>query len=153
MSESSARHGLPLLVAGQGQKDVTHNEAMILVDALLHPCIESLGRDEPPASPTLGQAWLLGDAPVGAWTGQGGALAVWTAGGWRFANPSAGTVLVDRATGRRHALGDAGWEEMLPRPVPPLAIAAPDSGAVIDVEARDVLRSLIERFRALGFLS
>ena len=74
MAEATTRHGLPLLQAGQAQKEVTHNEALVLLDLLAHPAVEGV-LATPPAAPTPGQGWIIGAGATGAWSGQDGALA------------------------------------------------------------------------------
>ena len=69
---ATARFALPLLHAGQAQKELFHNEALVLADGLLQPCVEALGLDTPPPSPAPGQCWIVGDSPTGAWAGFGG---------------------------------------------------------------------------------
>lgn len=93
MSEMTARYGLPFLVAGQGQKDITHNEALLLIDLLLHPCVESRVVSTPPVNAGTGEAWLV---PVGAtdeWAGFANSLMAWTDGGWRQLAPREGMPL------------------------------------------------------------
>jgi hypothetical protein len=98
MGETSARLGLPFLAVGQAQKELTHNEALALIDLALHAGVEAVGTNVPPAAPVEGQAWIVGSAPSGAWTGRSQALAGWTPGGWRL-----------RSRARRH--GGAGARE------------------------------------------
>ncbi|MFC5421815.1 DUF2793 domain-containing protein [Bosea eneae] len=45
------RLGLPLLAAGQAQKHVTHNDALMRLDALVHLVVSSRTQTVPPASP------------------------------------------------------------------------------------------------------
>ena len=45
------RLGLPLLAAGQAQKHVTHNDALMRLDALAHLAVASRAQTVPPGSP------------------------------------------------------------------------------------------------------
>jgi len=92
MSDETPRSGLPLLAAAQAQKHVTHNEALLQLDAL--SCARILDRDlsAPPGSPADGDAYLVKAAGTGAWTGQDGNIAYCVDGGWRFYAPFAGLI-------------------------------------------------------------
>ena len=61
-ASASPRLGLPLLFAGQSQKEFFVNEAHALVDALLHAAVEGEA-DAPPSAAEEGECWLVGDAP------------------------------------------------------------------------------------------
>ena len=54
---ATARHGFPMLVAGQAQKEFFVNEALARIDALLHPAFETVA-NTPPAVPAAGE-WIL----------------------------------------------------------------------------------------------
>lgn len=82
MTDHTARLELPLLHAGQAQKEGTHNEALTMVDLLLHGCVDSVGEDTPPAAPSVGECHVVGDAPSGEWAGHASHMAGFTAGGW-----------------------------------------------------------------------
>lgn len=90
MPEMSARLSLPFLMPAQAQKHVTHNEALELLDALVQLSVEDFGAQTPPPAPEDGTVWALGAAPVGAWAGHAGELAVWSNGGWLFIAPQGG---------------------------------------------------------------
>ena len=82
--------GLPLLEASQAQKHVTHNEALLLLDAVLHLAVISRVLAAPPASPGEGDRYLVAASATGAWLGHSGHIAFREAGSWRFAIPKAG---------------------------------------------------------------
>ncbi len=88
--QMTPRLGMPMLAAGQAGKEITHNEALARLDMLVQPAVIAMGTNIPPAGPAIGQCWIVGDAPTGAWSGHAQALAGWTDGGWRFAMPVEG---------------------------------------------------------------
>ena len=143
-TSASPRFGLPLLFAGQSQKEVFVNEAHALVDALLHPAVEGEAND-PPAAPAEGESWLVGSSPTGAWAEHAGALASFQAGGWIFAAPRDGMRVLDRATGQDIRYRD-GWQR-------PPAPAEPSGGTTVDTEARSAISSLLAALAAAGVLA
>jgi hypothetical protein len=161
---SSDRHSFPYLAAAQAQKDATHNEALALVDLAANPSALALGLDTPPPAPVPGQCWIVGSAPTGAWTGRAGALAGWTAGGWRFLAPIegmrvwiAGARLWAVRDGGAWRLGEArcnqlivGGNQVVGARQP--AVPAPSGGTTVDVEARAAITSIIERLVAHGLI-
>lgn len=160
----SDRHGFPFLAAAQAQKEVTHNEALALIDAAASPAALGLGLNQPPAAPSPGQCWIVGTVPTGAWVGQAGALACWTSGGWRFLPPVEG-MRVWIVTARLWAVRDGGaWRlgearcdtlivggQQVVGPRQP-AVPAPTGGTSIDVEARSAILALIARLQAHGLI-
>ena len=134
---STSRFGLPLLAAGQAQKEVTHNEALVLVDALIAPRVVAVNAAVPPTTASAGRCWAVGAAPTGAWAGQALALAIATANnGWRFvAMPVGAGVTVDPA-GAVWRRGQAEWL------APPL-VTLPTGGTVVDSECRAAIASLV----------
>jgi Protein of unknown function (DUF2793) len=99
MIPTTPRSGMPLLAAAQAQKHVTHNEALLQLDAL--GCARILDRDltAPPGSPGDGDTYLVHATATGDWTGQDGNIAFALDGGWRFYAPFAGLMayVVDEA--------------------------------------------------------
>lgn len=92
MTTTTPRASVPLLSAAQAQKHVTHNEALLELDALL--CCRILDRDltAPPASPADGDIYLVKATATGTWAGRDGAIAYAIDGGWRFYQPFAGLI-------------------------------------------------------------
>jgi hypothetical protein len=164
MVDASARLGLPFIVPGQAQKELFHNEALALVDAALHPVVEGAPLTAPPLSPAVGDAWLVGSAPTGAWAGQAGALAIWTAGGWRFVRPQPGMLVWDRVAGFHRRWTGTEWndgdlvgasltiggEQVVGGRGGP--IASPSGGTTIDAEARNAVAAVIVALRTHGLI-
>lgn len=138
---TSPRFALPLLFAGQAQKEAFVNEAHARTDALLHCAIE----DEtatPPTTPVEGTNWLVGASPTGAWAGQAGKIACRQAGNWLFVAPRDGMILLNRANGQQRRFF-ASW-------LAPTVPSAPSGGATIDAEARTAIDALIAALRTAG---
>jgi hypothetical protein len=90
MSDTTPRVALPLLAAAQAQKHVTHNEALLELDALIAAVILDRDLSAPPSTPSDGDTYLVKATGTGAWTGQNGKLAYSIDGGWRFYAPFEG---------------------------------------------------------------
>lgn len=165
MTESTARFALPLIAAGQAQKEVTHNEALAALDLIAHPAVTGVGVNTPPADPAPGACWIVGAAPTGAWTGHADALAGWTAGGWRFAaaregmtawtGGANGFVQFTGGTWSAGALSGAtltlGGDQVVGARRP--AIADPAGGAMADAEARAALVAALVALRGHGLIA
>ncbi|HEX4847498.1 MAG TPA: DUF2793 domain-containing protein, partial [Novosphingobium sp.] len=104
----TVRLELPLLFAGQSQKENYVNEIAARIDALLHGAIEAEA-NSPPTSPADGACWLVGSSPTGDWTGKAGKIAARQAGNWLFFTPRDGMVLLNRSTGQQVRFV-AGWQ-------------------------------------------
>lgn len=139
------RFALPLLAVAQAQKEVTHNEALTLIDALVHAAVEAGPLNDPPADPEPGRCWLAGPAPTGDWAGRASAIAIWTVGGWRFVAPRAGMAVARLADGARLRFDGSAWAG-------PAIATPPSGGSTIDAEARSALSALILHLEAQGLL-
>lgn len=88
MANTTGRLLLPYIVQSQSQKEVTHNQALNLLDVLLQAVAQDVGLNTPPGSPTVGQCWVVGSSPTGAWAGKSGQIAQAVEGGsWYFVAP------------------------------------------------------------------
>ena len=162
MTEATARFALPLLVAGQAQKEIFHNEALAAIDGALHPCVEGAPLAEPPPSPFVGQVWIVSAEAGGDWAGQSDSLAVWTSGGWRFVAPVPGLLAWNKISGVWMRWTGAVWSEgTLPATAlviggqqvvgPRLQeVPSPSGGTIIDAEARAAIDGLIATLKSHG---
>ena len=109
-TDATARLALPLLAAAQAQKHVVHNEALVLLDALVHLAVAE-ERAAPPAAPPEGGRWLVGADAVDAFAGHEGALALRQDGAWRFLAPQAGWLCWIAASRRLVVHDGALWRD------------------------------------------
>jgi hypothetical protein len=82
--------GLPYLAASQAQKHVTHNEALSMLDGLIHLAVVSRVLATPPEGPVDGARYLIAASPTGDWAGHVGEVALRMEGAWRFFTPREG---------------------------------------------------------------
>lgn len=89
MSETP-RLALPLLAAGQAQKHVTHNDALMRLDALVHLVVASRTQVTPPATPGETAAYIVPAGGAGVFADRQDQLAIFEDGGWSFLSPHPG---------------------------------------------------------------
>jgi Protein of unknown function (DUF2793) len=142
---ATARHALPNLFVGQAQKEITHNEALARIDALLHPSVQAT-LAAPPAplgDESDGLCWLVAPAATGIWAGKSKQMARWSAGSWRYLPPVEGMSIWHVADQVRYFYMDGDW-------LHGDAIAAPAGGSTIDAEARTAINLILAHLRAAG---
>lgn len=164
MNETS-RLGLPLLAAGQSQKELIHNEALGLIDLAVQACAESADLTAPPETPAIGQCWIVAVGAAQDWSGRDGALAAWTEGGWLFAMPAAGWRAWVKDRGHMMHFDTGGWADSPARGdgyyvaglrvvgARQAAIADPSGGSSPDPEARAGLAAVLAALRAHGLIA
>jgi len=163
--ETTPRLGLPLLIAGQVQKEVFHNEALALLDLMVAASVEEVPIAVPPPSPATGTLYrVVSIGAQGAFAGHEGQLAGWTAGGWRFVAPVEGMRLTARGSGVELAFRSGAWTSGSLRASEVVidgdtvlgarqgSIAGPAGGSVIDAEARLAVAGILTALRAHGLI-
>jgi Protein of unknown function (DUF2793) len=138
---------------------------LALADIAIQAVVQAVAPASVPASPTVGQCWIVGVSPSGIWSGQAGKIAAWTSGGWRFVAPFEGMQawsIADAMTVRREggnwltgkmtaaSLAIAGLQVVGARQS---RVAAPNGGATIDSQARTAISALIAGLEAHGLFS
>jgi Protein of unknown function (DUF2793) len=81
---------LPLMAAGQSQKHITHNDALVLLDDLVQLSVLTRTVASPPSNPAEGARYLLPVNAAGLWTGRSHQVAIWRDGGWSYHQPADG---------------------------------------------------------------
>ncbi len=156
------RLSLPLLQPGQAQKEMSHNEALALIDLSVQAAAEGV-LSAPPTDPAEGQCWIVGASPTGAWSGHAHAIAGWTPGGWRMVQPREGTRLwIDQTSGfalfrggewrfgEAHGKVFIGGLQVVGERMPD--IAEPIGGLVVDGAARAAIIAVLEALRVHGLI-
>lgn len=164
MTEETTRFSLPLLVPGQAQKEVYHNEAIARIDVALHAAIEGAGAADPPENPTEGRCWIVGAGATGAWGGRDHALAAWSEGGWRFVAPLAGMLVFDKMAGLWIYWTGTAWSGgELPCAAVRVGglqiigarqphVPSPSGGTIIDAETRAAVDAIIATLMQHGLI-
>lgn len=86
--------GIPFIDQQQGTPEVTHNEALLLLQAMTNGVIDR-GVNTPAVGPTIGDSYIIGAAPTGAWAGRANCVTIWSGTAWDFipGETSAGTPI------------------------------------------------------------
>lgn len=83
---------MPELVVGQAGKELTHNQALAVLDQLAQAVVVDKDLTAPPGSPANGAMYIVAASATGVWAGQSGKLAFWlaTVAAWTFITPADG---------------------------------------------------------------
>jgi len=108
MSDETPRFNMPYIVQAQASKEITHNESLKIVDALLQAAAENSALTAPPTTPVEGSLYIIATGATGAWSGKDAYLAQYIGGSWTFYQPFSG-LLVWEKTAKVFKYYDAAW--------------------------------------------
>lgn len=140
---STPNYSLPLLFAGQAQKEFFVNQSMSVIDALLQNSVVQ-SRGTPAATPSDGECYRVLSNATGEWAGHDDELALWIGSSWVFVTPSIGMSIFDKEA-ESLIRYENGW-------VTAVTPSLPNGGTTIDTEARDTIAQLIDVLRTSGIL-
>lgn len=109
---STPQIGLPLVQPSQAQKHVTVNEALVLIDGLLHLQLQSTTLTTPVVPVVDGACYFVPPNATDAWTGHEGSVAIGSAGGWVFAAPRPGWRCWVADLGREQRFDGTAWVDV-----------------------------------------
>ena len=116
MSEQTDLLKLPYIMPAQAQKHVTHNEALSILDAVLHIRVNGVGTNTPPGAPVEGERHVVGSAPTGVFASQANRIAAFQDGVWAFFTPQPGWTLWDATGEAIYVFHDGSWIKAAPPP-------------------------------------
>ena len=163
--EITERLGLPLLNPGQSQKEIFHNEALLVLDAVVAGSVEEGPRSAPPSNPQPGQAFIVAQSGTGEWAGKDLQLAIFTTAGWRFQKPAEGQSMYVRSAGVQASYRAGSWELGAVRANSLViggeqvvgsrsgTIAEPAGGTTIDAQARASIAAILDALRTHGLIA
>ncbi|KQP60885.1 DUF2793 domain-containing protein [Methylobacterium sp. Leaf112] len=114
MAQTTPHLALPLLAAGQAGKHVTHNEALLALDALVHLACRDRDLSAPPTDPAEGDRYLVtAPQPSGAWAGLSGQIAAFGDGVWTGLVPRTGWLAYVADEDAFYRFDGTGWRRLL----------------------------------------
>ena len=87
---NSARANLPLLIPNQRSKELTHNEALTMLEGITVGAVSAMNVPTPPGSPAEGLTVVVGANPTNVFVGHTNAIAHFYNNSWKFYSPQRG---------------------------------------------------------------
>jgi len=106
--------------------------------------VQAVETDPAAIVPLPGQSWLVGSGATSDWLDHDDQVAGWTGNGWMFIAPLP-LMRVYVETIDNFAIYRGSWQMVE-------AVASPAAGAVVDIEARMVIDSILAALEAQGIL-
>jgi len=110
--EISQNLSLPYIMPQQAQKHVTHNEAIQMLDAIIHLSVISDEVSHPPAEPENGKRYIIPDTASGEWAGKELHIAAFQENAWAFYTPQPGWFVWVQSSGNHVTWDGEIWKAM-----------------------------------------
>lgn len=108
--EQSANLNLPYIMPSQAQKHVTHNEALVRLDALVQLAVLDRDLATPPGSPAPGDRYIVPSGATGTWDGWDHSIAVYADNAWLELPPRQGWIAWVIDEGAMLSWDGAAWQ-------------------------------------------
>lgn len=141
---TTTHFSLPLLFAGQAQKEFFVNQSLSLIDAVLRNGFDD-SITTPPTESAEGASYRVISTATESWEGHEDEIAIQLGGVWHFLIPQEGMTMFDRQAGSFMHYNSE-WQSAIEP-------TNPAGGANIDAEARQMLSELVEALRMVGIFA
>ena len=110
--ENTTNLKMPLLVSNQSQKEITHNEALIIIDNILQNGVIDKDLTTPPSNPNSNDIYIVGTNATSAWSGKDNQLAFYD-NGWRFIEAREGFTFWVNDENKLYSFDGSNWIKTL----------------------------------------
>lgn len=104
---------LPYIFPSQAQKHVTHNEALLKLDAIVQLSVESQNLTSPPESPVDGARYIVPTSATGGFSEQTGRIAAFQDEVFQFIDPQAGWLCYIMDETAWHYFDGSAWSKFI----------------------------------------
>ena len=109
--EKTTNLQLPLLVQNQAGKEITHNEALIILDNIVQNGVIDKDLTTPPTEPNTSDLYIVGKNATGLWEDKDNQLAFYD-NGWRFIEPRNGFIFWVNDESKLYCFNGTKWQEI-----------------------------------------
>ena len=110
--EKTTNLQLPLLVQNQAGKEITHNEALIILDNIVQNGVIDKDLTTPPTEPSMNDLYIVGENATGLWEDRDNQLAFYD-NGWRFIEPRNGFIFWINDENKLYCFNGTKWQEIM----------------------------------------
>ena len=137
--ENTTNLKMPLLVSNQSQKEITHNEALVIIDNILQNGVIDKDLTTPPSSPNTNDIYIVGASATGTWSGKDNQLAFYD-NGWRFIEAREGFTFWVNDENKLYSFDGSNWIETLSTITPQQDLNSLNDVAISSVSQYDILQ-------------
>ena len=108
--ENTTNLKLPLLIPNQSGKEITHNEALVIIDNILQNGVIDKDLTTPPENPNSNDIYIVGKNATGDWADKDKQIAFYD-NGWRFVEPREGFIFWVNDEDKLYTYNSSKWVE------------------------------------------
>ena len=108
--ENTTNLKLPLLIPNQSGKEITHNEALVIIDNILQNGVIDKDLTTPPENSNSNDIYIVGKNATGDWADKDKQIAFYD-NGWRFVEPREGFIFWVNDEDKLYTYNGSKWVE------------------------------------------